>query len=130
MGLGKANPGAANAIVKAARGGAREYWLHLSTAQVIFGNMALPFWLDRILAGTAIDGQKQSGTSSDTERGNLFEPIHDLHRTEGRFGSEAGASALLVSRLTARLSVAAAGVVALVLVLIGVAMLGSVFGAG
>jgi short-subunit dehydrogenase len=106
----------ADAIFRAASHRAREYWIGLSTLKVILGNMLLPGLLDYYLAKTTITGQETRVPVTLDRKDNLIEPVHDLHRTRGRFGSEARDSALVVSGPFARLApVAACGAALLAL---------------
>jgi NADP-dependent 3-hydroxy acid dehydrogenase YdfG len=87
----------ADAVFHAARHPRREYWIGWSTLKVILGNMVLPEILDRYLAKTAIAGQQTDRPVSLDRKDNLFQPVHSLHRTRGRFGTEAQDQAVLTS---------------------------------
>jgi NADP-dependent 3-hydroxy acid dehydrogenase YdfG len=75
----------------------REYWIGLSTLKVILGNMVLPAFLDSYLAKVAFDGQETARPVSSDRKDNLLTPVHSLHRTRGRFGSEATNQAIVTS---------------------------------
>jgi short-subunit dehydrogenase len=111
---------AADAIFHAAHSHRREYWLGLSTAEAIIGNMLGPALLDRYLARTAYQGQMTKRQVTSRRRDNLIEPVHDLHRTRGAFDREAASHALRLPGQETRLAVATLGVVAAALV--GVAL--------
>ncbi len=100
---------AAAAIIKAAKGRRREYWLGLSTVEVILGNMLGPVLLDRYLAFNAYKAQMASRPVSSARRDNLVWPVHALHRTRGSFSDEASSEAIDVPGPAARLAVVAGG---------------------
>jgi len=100
----------ADAIYRAALRPRREYWVGQSTIEVIFGNMALPTVLDRLLARKAYRGQMTELPVLPQRRNNLNVPVHDLHRTHGSFDREASRSALLVQGPVARLVAGFAGI--------------------
>jgi short-subunit dehydrogenase len=102
---------AADAIYKAAHRRQREYWLGLSSAEVILGNVLGPALLDRYLARKAYDGQTTGKPLSQGRRDNLNAPVTALHRTRGSFGSEAARTALDLPGPATRLTVAAAGLI-------------------
>jgi short-subunit dehydrogenase len=80
---------AAEAIFKAAQQRKREYWLGLSSVEVILANMLGPALLDRYLARTAYEGQIMEIRVSPERPDNLEKPVSHLHRTRGSFGNEA-----------------------------------------
>jgi NAD(P)-dependent dehydrogenase (short-subunit alcohol dehydrogenase family) len=94
----------AGAVFNAVQRPRREYWIGLSTLKVILGNMVLPAFLDRYLARVAFKGQETSQPVSADRKDNLVEPLHPLHRTRGRFGSEAQDEALVVSGPVSRVA--------------------------
>jgi short-subunit dehydrogenase len=109
----------AEAIFRAALRPAREYWIGWSTLKVIFGNMLIPGLLDRYLAGTTVEGQQTSLQVTSNRKDNLMVPVRELHRTRGRFGSEAYEHAVVVQGPIARIgSVALCGAALLALGLI------------
>ena len=99
----------AHAIFRAACRPRREYWIGLSTIEVILANMVLPGWLDRYLAKAAYAGQETAVAASSERRDNLLSPVHDLHRTHGSFGREARTTAVSLPGPAVRLSVVALG---------------------
>ena len=103
---------AARAIVEAAQGGEREYWLGASTVKTILGSMVAPGFLDRYLARVAYDGQRGARVASEDRPDNLDSPVHALHRTRGSFGAKAADSAPLVSGTDVRFALAGLGVAA------------------
>ena len=90
------------AVFDAVQNPRREYWIGLSTLKVILGNMVLPAFLDRYLAKIAFDGQETARPVSSERKDNLLKPVHSLHRTRGRFGSEATGQAIVTSGPLAR----------------------------
>jgi hypothetical protein len=81
----------ADAVFRAACRPAREYWIGFSTLKVI-------------LARVAFAGQETSRSVEAGRADNLFEPVHDLHRTRGSFGAESARSALIARGPVARLA--------------------------
>ena len=100
---------AAEAIFQAARRGVPEYWVGLSTAMAIIGNIVSPALLDRWLARSAVRGQMTKEPVRADRRDNLDRPITELHRTHGRFDDGAKSRALFVSGSAARAVVIGAG---------------------
>lgn len=110
----------ADAIFRAASSPAREYWVGLSTLKVILGNMLLPGFLDRYLARTTFAGQETRTPVARDRRDNLMQPVHDLHRTHGRFDDEASHAAIVMAGPLARVApVAACGAALLAIGLLG-----------
>jgi hypothetical protein len=103
---------AAGAIWRAASAPIREYWLGRTTLMTILGNMIWPAYLDRYLSRTAVSGQETGEFVRPDRRDNLFEPVHDLHRTDGSFGDEAHRRAVLVPGPAARAGAAILGALA------------------
>jgi NADP-dependent 3-hydroxy acid dehydrogenase YdfG len=79
----------AQAVFEAVAHPSREYWIGWSTIQVILGNMALPAFLDHYLARAAFGGQETNRPVQPARADNLVAPVHQLHRTRGRFEDEA-----------------------------------------
>jgi NAD(P)-dependent dehydrogenase (short-subunit alcohol dehydrogenase family) len=98
----------ARAIMKAATGKDREYWLGASTIATILGNMALPGFLDRYLAQHAYLAQERGGPTREDRPDNLERPLRLFHRTRGSFGSEAGNRAALLTEGQVRIGAVAA----------------------
>lgn len=92
----------AGAVFNAVRHPRREYWIGLSTLEVILGNMVLPAFLDRYLAKFAFQGQETTQPVSPERKDNLVSPVPSLHRTHGRFGSEARNDAVITSGTLSR----------------------------
>jgi hypothetical protein len=101
---------AAEVIFEAARHPRREFWLGLSTAKVILGNMIAPGFVDRYLARRGYDAQATERGVPAGRKDNLIAPVSNLHRTRGSFGEEAQNSARVLSGQSARLGVAILGV--------------------
>lgn len=104
----------ADAVFRAALAPKREYWIGSSTLKVILGNMVLPGFLDRYLARAAYEAQETRTPVSRSRKDNLFEPVHDRHRTRGRFGDESSNSAVVAAGPAARLAPIVAGSVVMV----------------
>ena len=102
----------ADAVLRAASGSWREYWLGLPTMMLIVGNTVLPGLLDRYLAKNAVSGQQTTTPVMPDRRDNLDRPITPLHRTRGSFSAEAASSAPLVPGELARVGAVAAGALA------------------
>ena len=81
----------AKAIVSAAQHPRRNTWVGIATAYTVLGNRVAPWFLDRYLARTGIDGQQ---TDEDAPRwgSNLFEPQDaDVDRgARGPFSDKSG----------------------------------------
>jgi NAD(P)-dependent dehydrogenase (short-subunit alcohol dehydrogenase family) len=92
----------ARAVFDAVQNPRREYWIGSSTLKVILGNMLLPAFLDRYLARVAFEGQETPQPVTSDRKDNLIDPVHSLHRTRGRFGSEATDRAVVVAGPVAR----------------------------
>ena len=107
---------AAEAVFKAARYRPREYWVGLSTVLTIAGNMIFPGFMDFYLARTAVEGQETGKKVAADRRDNLEQPITELHRTRGRFGTQSKSRAMILSGGRARLGIVAAGALAFYLV--------------
>ncbi|HEX5509995.1 MAG TPA: short-chain dehydrogenase, partial [Pseudolabrys sp.] len=103
---------AANAIFRAALERKREYWLGLSTAEIILGNMVGAAYLDRYLARTAYRGQTTGEPVHAGRRDNLNHPVPELHRTRGSFGNEAAKRAPLLPAPATRAAAVATGIAA------------------
>ncbi|HET7848529.1 MAG TPA: SDR family oxidoreductase [Pseudolabrys sp.] len=111
---------AASAIFRAAHERKREYWLGLSTAEAILGNMFGATWLDRYLARTAYAAQTTGEPLPAGWRDNLYHSVPERHRTRGSFGSEAAKRAPMLPAPATRVAAVATGVVAAgVLVVLG-----------
>lgn len=93
---------AARAIYRAATRPEREYWVGWSTLKVILGNMFLPGFLDRYLAGAAFEAQETRLPVGPRRQDNLLTPVGELHRTRGSFGSEARDRTIVTAGQVAR----------------------------
>ncbi len=94
----------AEGIFRAALHPAREYWIGLTTLEVILGNMLFPGLLDRYLARTTFGGQETNRPVAPHRRDNLLEPVHELHRTRGSFGHESRNNAIVARGSVARIA--------------------------
>lgn len=97
---------AAEAIFEASLRPQREIWLGMSTAEVIFGNMIAPGFLDRYLASHAYTAQETRRGVPRERADNLNAPLRGLHRAHGSFEREAGTTAVTLSGEEARLGAA------------------------
>ena len=100
---------AAEAVLRAARTGAREYWVGTSTLMTIVGNMIAPEFMDWFLARTAVSGQDRRRLVQAERRDNLMAPITDLHRAHGSFDAEARARAIVYPGAATRAAIVAGG---------------------
>lgn len=80
---------AADAIVTAATGRRREWWVGGPAAQAIVGQHLLPHYLDRQLAHSAWDEQFDEDKPVRHREGNLWESMSGDFGTRGRFDREA-----------------------------------------
>jgi short-subunit dehydrogenase len=114
---------AARAIFRAAHERKREYWLGLSTVELILANMLGPEFLDRYLARRVWSGQSTGRPVASTRRDNLDAPVSALHRTHGSFDGEASNRAYDLPGPGTRMAVTAAGAICAALVGAGLASL-------
>ncbi|MEW2403927.1 SDR family oxidoreductase [Streptomyces sp. NPDC046862] len=85
---------AARAVVHAAgHARRREYWVGGSTAATLLANAVVPGLLDRYLARTGFDAQRDEGERTGPGNGNLWSPADGPHGRDhgahGRFDDEA-----------------------------------------
>ncbi len=80
---------AARAIVHAAEHNTREMMVGFSTLKAIIGNKIAPWYGDKVLANSAIDGQQTEELEDPDRRHNLWEPIPGDHGAHGSFGEQA-----------------------------------------
>lgn len=80
---------AARAIWWAAAHRRRELWVGASSIKAIVANQIAPGLLDAYLGRTGYHAQQDPSLSGQARPGNLWEPVTALHRTHGRFQSEA-----------------------------------------
>ena len=95
---------AARAILRAAKDAPRELWLGKASLQAILGSMVMPGILDRMMAKQAWDGQLTAEDDDPEREDNLFSPIMrtGVHRTSGRFTSDAKDKAFGIGSETVR----------------------------
>ena len=94
---------AARAVMKAIDNGHDEVIVGKPAAQLMFGNMFAPGWMDRILASAGYSAQKNDDDRRHPDRGpNTFEPAQYPSTAYGSFGDRAYDSAVTVSGGTAR----------------------------
>ena len=103
----------AEVVFRTAQRPRREVWIGWSTLEVILGNLLLPAFLDRYVARNAFSSQETAEPVQPDRKDNLFEPIHGLHRTRGRFSREASRTAPAIAGPTVRVAPIAAGALAL-----------------
>jgi NAD(P)-dependent dehydrogenase (short-subunit alcohol dehydrogenase family) len=113
----------AEVVHRAALDPRREYWIGCSTLKAILANMIVPGYLDRYLARNVFGQQETRTPVSAQRRDNLMAPVDGLHRTRGRFSSEAENAALTMPGPVARL-------VPLLVAALGGLSLGLAVGAG
>lgn len=95
---------AAKAVLRAVREGRREYFVGSSVLQLVFGNMALPNWLDHKLADAGAEQQKSEDNEPGGRPNNLSEPVGDMpSQARGRFTDRAKENGLIVDADRARL---------------------------
>jgi NADP-dependent 3-hydroxy acid dehydrogenase YdfG len=87
----------ARAVFEAVGSPAREYWIGWSTIKVILGSMLFPAFLDRYLAQAAFTAQETQEAVNPNRSDNLVRPVHQLHRTHGRFNDETRDRAVVAS---------------------------------
>jgi NAD(P)-dependent dehydrogenase (short-subunit alcohol dehydrogenase family) len=80
---------AAQAIWWSATHRRRELWVGSSSVKAIVANQLFPGLLDAYLGRTGYRSQQDPALSSAGRPANLREPVTALHRTRGRFASEA-----------------------------------------
>jgi short-subunit dehydrogenase len=100
---------AAEAVLRAARTGASEYWVGTSTLLTIVGNMIAPKFMDWFLARSAVAGQETNQLVQPGRRDNLREPIADLHRLHGSFSAEARSRVSVYPGAITRAAIVAGG---------------------
>jgi NAD(P)-dependent dehydrogenase (short-subunit alcohol dehydrogenase family) len=79
----------AEGIVWAAEHDRRELVIGLSADLAILGDKVAPGLADRYLAGNGYDSQQTDEPEDPDRPDNLYEPVHGLHRTHGRFDDQA-----------------------------------------
>lgn len=83
----------------------RELWIGMPTVKAIIGQMLIPALLDRMLARKAWDGQ-MTDEPEPSRRDDLFKPVPDLHRSNGRFGDQARSRAIALDASHLRIAIA------------------------
>jgi short-subunit dehydrogenase len=119
---------AARAIVRAADEGVRELFVGKSTLQVVLGNMAVPGFLDRMLAASAYDAQQSDEDEGGGRPDNLFAPAPGHQAAHGRFDDRARERGVVVSSRTLRRGTIAGG--ALALLAVGMVLGALIWGGG
>lgn len=79
---------AAEAIVYAAEHDVREIMVGSPTLQAVIGNKIAPWYADKELAETGIEGQQTDEKEDPNRKHNLWEPIPGDHGAHGNFGEE------------------------------------------
>ena len=100
---------AAEAVLRAARTGAAEYWVGTSTLLTIVGNMIAPKFMDWFLARTAVDGQETRELVEPERRDNLMQPVAGLHRMHGSFDAKARSEVTVYPGAATRAAIVACG---------------------
>ncbi|RKS75450.1 short-subunit dehydrogenase [Motilibacter peucedani] len=80
---------AAQAIVRAAEAGRREYWVAPITALTILGNRVAPGLLDHYLGRTGFDAQQVDEPEDRPRPDNLHAPVPGDHGAHGAFDDQA-----------------------------------------
>ncbi|NHC16456.1 short-chain dehydrogenase, partial [Motilibacter sp. E257] len=80
---------AAQAILKAAEGRRREYWVAPITALTILGDKVAPGLLDRYLGRTGLDSQQVDEPEVPGRPDNLYAPLPGDHGAHGAFDDQA-----------------------------------------
>ena len=102
---------AAEAVLRAARTGAAEYWVGTSTLLTIVGNMIAPKFMDWFLARTAVSGQETKALVEPERRDNLLQPVAGLHRAHGSFDAQAKDKVMIYPGAATRAAIVAGGAV-------------------
>lgn len=80
---------AADAVHWAAHNDRREVYVGKSTTKTIWGNKLVPWFLDRVLASTAYDGQFADVDYDEDRPDNLYEPVSGDPGAHGSFDEQA-----------------------------------------
>ena len=88
---------AARAIVRAARGDRREWFVGWPTIRAVVGDRLFPGLLDRYLAEFGYRAQQTDEPEVAGRPDNLWQPVEGLHRTHGRFTERERGDAIVVS---------------------------------
>ena len=102
---------AAEAVLRAARTGAAEYWVGTSTLLTIVGNVVAPKFMDWFLARTAVRGQETQQLVGPERSDNLIEPVSGLHRVHGSFDAQAKAKVMIFPAAATRAAIVTGGAV-------------------
>lgn len=78
---------AARAIVYAAAHNRREIFVGYTTFEAIIGNKIAPWYADRVLAKTGIEGQQTDEPASPDRKNNVWDPVPEDRGAHGEFGS-------------------------------------------
>lgn len=87
---------AADGIIKAMESGAREIIVGASAAQLIFGQMAAPDYLDHKMAEAGWSGQHSDEVLGAPRDGNLMQPVDGDYAAHGSWDHEASRSGLTI----------------------------------
>lgn len=79
---------AAEAIVYAAEHDVREIMVGSPTLKAVIGNKIAPWYADKVLAESGIEGQQTDEKEVPDRKHNLWEPIPGDHGAHGNFGEE------------------------------------------
>ncbi len=100
---------AADGILKAIDTGAREIIVGRSAAQLMFGQMVVPDYLDHKLADAGWDGQHSEEPDPGVTTGNLKEPVSGNQGAHGSYDDEAADSGMIVDADVMRRAIFAGG---------------------
>ncbi|OAN79580.1 short-chain dehydrogenase [Jannaschia sp. EhC01] len=97
---------AARTVMKAVDEGTREIFVGQSVLKLVFGNMALPAWLNRKTAKGGAEMQKSKQDEPGNRPDNLQSPVSDIpSQARGSFGDEVSGSGWIVDADRARIAV-------------------------
>lgn len=95
---------AARAVMRVIESGEREVLVGKSVLQLVLGQLVVPDWLDRKMAGAGADMQKSDQDEPGGRPNNLFDPVDGISPTaDGAFADSAKPKALTVNSDTIRL---------------------------
>lgn len=104
---------AARAVYRAWRRRPRELWVGQSTLKTIVGSMAVPGYLDHLLADAATSGQMTDEDRPPNRGDNLYAPVDGDFGAHGRFDARATDNAITIDPGQARAGLFAAAGAAL-----------------
>lgn len=85
---------AARAILYAAEHTPKELMVGWSTVKAIIGNKIAPWYADRVLGNTAVEGQQTNEVEDPDRKHNLWQPLPGDHGSHGNFDKQAKSASL------------------------------------